>query len=46
MIDPWPSVSASNLEQRSPFHAFSSLAARAEIIDPDVIPDKVNQVPP
>ncbi|KAF9793130.1 hypothetical protein BJ322DRAFT_100723 [Thelephora terrestris] len=33
-------VSASNLEQRSPFHAFSSLAARADIIDPSVIPDK------
>jgi len=39
-------VFAGHLEQRSPFHAISSsLVARAQVIDPDIIPDEVNKTP-
>ena len=44
---PSTTVSAAQLEQRSPFHAItSSLVARAQVIDPSVIPDQVSQNPP
>lgn len=45
-VPDWPltAVSAGHLEQRSPFHAISStLVARAQVIDPDIIPAEVNQ---
>ena len=43
---PLTTVSAAQLEQRSPFHAISSsLVARADSIDPDLIPSEVRQTP-
>ena len=39
-------VSAGHLKRRSPFHAISSsLVARSQVIDPDIIPDEVDQTP-
>ena len=43
---PLVTVFAGNLEQRSPFHVISSsLVARTDVVDQDVIPDEVNQSP-